>query len=54
MIPKKESPGNTLFDAIVATIAIQRQADAIFGFDHWYKEIGLRLAEDLFPRIDIA
>jgi len=52
--PKKESPGNTLFDAIVATIAIQRQADAIFGFDHWYKEIGLRLAEDLFPRIDIA
>ena len=52
--PKKDSPGNTLFDAIVATIAIQHQADAIFGFDRWYKEVGLRLAEDLFPRINVT
>ena|ERR1700731_1742075 len=40
--------GDTLFDAIVAAIAIQNKAVAIFSFDHWYKDIGLELAEDYF------
>ncbi len=43
--------GDTLFDAIIATIAIQRHADAIFSFDKGYKKMGLRLAEDLFLEV---
>jgi|SRR5579884_288429 len=46
--PKKDEPGNTLFDAIIATIAIRNDPCAIFSFDHWYHDIGLKLAEDLF------
>jgi predicted nucleic acid-binding protein len=41
-------PGDTLFDAIVAVIVKKYEADAVFGFDHWYREIGLQLAENLF------
>ncbi len=44
----KANPGDTLFDAIVATIAIRRGA-AVFSFDDVYKRLGLQLAEDLFP-----
>lgn len=43
--------GDTLFDAIIATIAIQHNADAIFSFDKGYKRMGLRLAEDLFLEV---
>jgi predicted nucleic acid-binding protein len=40
------SKKNTLFDAIIATIAKQFHADAIFSFDSWYKKIGLHLVSD--------
>src|SRR3989442_15965964 len=40
--------GNTLFDAIIAVIAIRFKADAVFSFDHCYKEIKLKLVEELF------
>lgn len=42
------SKKNTLFDAVVAAIAKQLHADAIFSFDDWYRKIGLVLADDLF------
>src|SRR5690348_10926168 len=32
------SKKNTLFDAVVATIARQLNADAIFSFDEWYRK----------------
>jgi len=41
------SKKNTLFDAVVATIAKRLNADAIFSFDEWYRKIGLTLTEDL-------
>ena len=41
------SKKNTLFDAVVAAIAKQSQADAVFSFDQWYQKIGLKLASDL-------
>src|SRR2546423_1185749 len=37
------SKKNTLFDAVVATITRQLNADAIFSFDEWYRKIGLTL-----------
>jgi len=46
----KNRPGDTLFDAIIAAIAIRRKANAIFSFDTVYQRIGmgLRLAEEFF------
>jgi predicted nucleic acid-binding protein len=41
------SKQNTLFDAIVAAVAKQRNARAIFSFDQWYPKIGLPLAQTL-------
>jgi len=41
------SKKNTLFDAVVATLAKRHKADAIFSFDGWYRKIGLTLASDL-------
>ncbi len=38
---------NTLFDAVVATIAQKHHADAIFSFDRFYKKHGFKLAADL-------
>jgi len=40
---------DTLYDAIIATLAIRYDADAVFSFDHVYPTMGLRLARDLFP-----
>lgn len=41
------SKQNTLFDAVVAAVAKDLKADAIFSFDQWYKKIGLTLISDL-------
>jgi predicted nucleic acid-binding protein len=40
------SKQNTLFDAIVASIAKQPHAQAIFSFDKWYRKQGLTLTSD--------
>ncbi len=40
------SKQNTFFDAVVAAMARQYKADAIFSFDKWYIKIGLTNAED--------
>jgi predicted nucleic acid-binding protein len=42
------SKQNTVLDAIVAVVAQDYQADAIFSFDGWYKKVGLRLVSELF------
>lgn len=39
--------GNTLFDCIVATVAEEQSADAIFSFDKFYKKQGFKLASEL-------
>jgi len=41
------SKKNTLFDCIVAALAKEHKADAIFSFDSFYKKRGFNLAEDL-------
>ncbi len=41
------SKKNTLFDCIVAAIAFEQKADAIFSFDNFYKKKGFKLASDL-------
>ena len=38
---------NTLFDAVVATVAKRYKADAIFSFDKWYKKLGFTLVSDI-------
>lgn len=43
----KKSKHNTLFDAVVATIAEEYKADAIFSFDKFYKSKGFKLASEL-------
>lgn len=40
--------GNTLFDALVAAIANQHRADAVFSFDHWYIQMSLKAAYEVF------
>lgn len=45
--PTTTSKGDTLFDAIVAAIAKETQADAIFSFDSWYTRQGFTLIADL-------
>jgi predicted nucleic acid-binding protein len=40
------SKQNTLFDAVVATVARKYAATTIFSFDGWYTKIGLTLAHD--------
>ena len=40
----KKSKHNTLFDAIVAVIAVRYKADAIFSFDKFYQKKGFKLA----------
>lgn len=37
----------TLFDAIVAAVAQKYKADAIFSFDHFYKNKGFKLASEI-------
>lgn len=41
------SKKHTLFDAVVAVIAKQVHADAIFSFDKFYKSKGFKLISDL-------
>lgn len=41
------SKKNTLFDCIVATIADEQNADAIFSFDKFYTHKGFKLASDI-------
>lgn len=41
------SKQNTLFDAIVAAIARERGARAVFSFDGWYRKLGLSLVADI-------
>ena len=41
------SKQNTLYDALVATLAKQLNALAIFSFDGWYKKQGFTLAKEL-------
>ena len=41
------SKKNTLFDCIVAAVAEEYKADAIFSFDKFYEKKGFRLASDL-------
>ena len=43
----KGSKKNTLFDCIVAAVAEEEQADAIFSFDHFYKAKGFTLINEL-------
>ncbi len=48
------SKKNTLFDAVVATLAKRLEAEAIFSFDEWYGKIGLTLASDLIEQREAA
>lgn len=41
------SKKDTLFDAVVATIAKKYTADAIFSFDKGYKKLGFKLITDI-------
>lgn len=41
------SKKNTLFDCIVAAVAEENNADAIFSFDKFYKSKGFKLASEL-------
>lgn len=41
------SKKNTLFDCIVAAVAEESKADAIFSFDKFYKAKGFKLASEL-------
>lgn len=41
------SKKNTLYDCIVAAVAKENKADAIFSFDKFYKRQGLKLASEL-------
>lgn len=41
------SKKNTLFDCIVAAVAEEYRADAIFSFDKFYKSRGFKLVNDL-------
>ncbi len=41
------SKKNTLFDCVVAAIAEENHADAIFSFDKFYKNKGFKLASEL-------
>ncbi len=46
----KASKKNTIFDCIVATVADEYGADAIFSFDKFYKKRGFKLASELYPK----
>lgn len=44
------SKKNTLFDCIVAAVADNSKADAIFSFDKFYKSKGFKLASELLSK----
>lgn len=41
------SKKNTLYDCIIAAVAKENKADAIFSFDKFYKKQGFKLASEL-------
>lgn len=41
------SKKNTLFDCVIAAVADEYKADAIFSFDNFYKKKGFALASEL-------
>ncbi len=41
------SKKNTLFDCVVLAVAEENKADAIFSFDHFYKNKGFKLASEI-------
>ena len=41
------SKKNTLFDCIVAAVADEQKADAIFSFDNFYRKKGFKLASEI-------
>lgn len=41
------SKKDTLFDCIVAAVADEQKADAIFSFDNFYKKKGFKLASEI-------
>ena len=41
------SKKNTLYDCIIAAVAEEHNADAIFSFDGFYKKNGFKLASEL-------
>jgi len=45
--PVESSKHNTLFDALVAAIAKENNADAIFSFDAWYQKQRFTLVTSL-------
>ncbi len=40
---KAQSKKNTIFDAVVASVAKKLQAEMIFSFDSWYPKMGFEL-----------
>lgn len=48
------SKKNTLFDCIVAAVAEDNEADAIFSFDKFYKRKGFVLTSDYFLKTGAA
>jgi predicted nucleic acid-binding protein len=43
---KTISKKNTIFDAVVAEVAIELEAEYIFSFDSWYVKEGFKLAPE--------
>lgn len=43
----RASKKNTLFDCIIAAVAKEHRADAIFSFDKFYKKLGFKLAGEI-------
>lgn len=44
------SKQNTLFDAVVAAVAMREHADAIFSFDQWYEKQGFTLTSTWYTQ----
>jgi predicted nucleic acid-binding protein len=41
------SKQNTIFDAVVASVAVKLNTKFIFAFDNWYEKVGLKLVSSL-------
>jgi len=44
------SKKNTLYDCIIAAVAEENKADAIFSFDQFYKKQGFKLASEFVEK----
>jgi len=42
-----KSKKNTIFDALVVSVAEKLNTDVIFSFDNWYHKLGLKIAQDM-------